>query len=131
MLSGITKRYDHRAITTDQFRQEAAAALPPKSDDPKLEGFFAQWVYGTGIPALKLSYSVKGAAPAVKLTATLTQTGVDDDFSAWTPIEIRFARGPSIVKWISSSSDPVTFSIALKQAPSKVVLDPHNAMLKQ
>ena len=131
MLSGITKRYDHRAITTDEFRQEAAAALPPKSDDPKLEGFFSQWVYGTGIPALKLSYTVKGTAPAVKLIAKLTQTGVDDDFSAWTPVEIRFARGPAITKWVASSSDPVTFTMTLKQAPSKVVLDPHNAVLKQ
>jgi aminopeptidase N len=131
VLSGIMKRYDHRAITTEDFRQEAAAALPPKSDDPKLEAFFGQWVYGTGIPALKLAYTLKGVAPAVKLTATLTQTGVDDDFSAWTPVEIRFARGPAVVKWIASASDPVTFSMTLKQAPSKVLLDPHNAVLKQ
>ena len=131
MLGGIMKRYDHRAITTEEFRQEAAAALPPKSDDPKLEGFFAQWVYGTGIPALKLTYTLKGAAPAVKLTAKLTQTGVDEDFSAWTPVEIRFPRGPAIVKWIASASDPVTFSMTLKQMPSKVVLDPRNAVLKQ
>jgi Peptidase family M1 domain len=131
MLSGIAKRYDHASLTTEQFRQEAAQALPPKSDDPKLEAFFAQWVYGTGIPALKFTYTVKGVAPAVKLTGTLTQTGVDDDFSALTPIEIRFAKGPSVTKWIPSSSDPATFTMTLKQAPSKVTLDPQNAVLKR
>lgn len=131
MLGVIVKKYDHRAISTEQFRQEAAAALPPKSHDPKLEAFFAQWVYGTGIPALKLSYTVKGAAPAVKLTGRLTQSGVDDDFSAWTPVEIRFGKGPSITKWIASASEPATFTMTLKQAPAKVLLDPHNAVLKR
>jgi Peptidase family M1 domain len=131
MLSGIVKRYDHASITTEQFRQEAAQALPPKSEDPKLEAFFAQWVYGTGIPTLKFTYSVKGVAPSVKLTGTLTQSGVEDDFSAWTPIEIRFGKGPSITKWIASASDPATFTMALKQPPTKVTLDPQNAVLKR
>jgi hypothetical protein len=131
MLSGIVKRYDHASITTEQFRQEAAQALPLKSEDPKLEAFFAQWVYGTGIPTLKFTYAVKGVAPSVKLTGTLTQSGVDDDFSAWTPIEIRFGKGPSITKWIASASDPATFTMTLKQTPTKVTLDPQNAVLKR
>lgn len=130
MLSSLAKKYDHRTLTTDQFRLEAAAALPPKSEDPKLETFFDQWVYGTGIPSLKLTYSVKGSAPAVKLTGTLTQSGVDDDFSVYTPIEIRFARGPSITKWVASGGDPATFTMTLKQPPSKVTLDPRNQILR-
>ncbi len=131
LLSRLTEKYDHAALTTDQFRQEAARSLPSKSEDPGLEAFFDQWVYGTGIPALKFTYTLKGAAPALKLTGTLTQSGVDDDFSAWTPIEIQFGHAPAIVKWIASSSDPVTFTVTLKQPPAKVLLDPHNAVLKR
>lgn len=131
MLAGIMKKYDHQSITTEQFRQEAAQALPPKSEDPKLEAFFSQWVYGTGIPQLKFTYTVKGVARAVKLTGTLTQTGVDDEFSAWTPVEIQFGKGPGITKWLAAGSDPVTFTMTLKQAPSRVVLDPKNAVLKR
>lgn len=130
LLSGLVTRYDHRNLTTEQFREEAAAALPPKSEDPKLEAFFDQWVYGTGIPALKFNYTLKGAAPNLKLSGTLTQSGVDDDFSALVPIEIRFAKGPSIMKWIDTGSEPATFSVALHQPPTKVVLDPKNAVLK-
>jgi hypothetical protein len=131
MLNGIAKRYDHASLTTEQFRQEAAAAMPPNSEDPKLEAFFAQWVYGTGIPSLKFTYTVKGVAPAVKLTGTLTQSGVEDDFSAWTPVEIQFGKGAPVTKWIASSSDPATFTMTLKQAPAKVVLDPKNAVLRR
>ena len=131
MLGDIVKRYDHASITTELFRKSAAQFLPPKSEDPTLEGFFDQWVYGTGIPALKLTYVLKGQAPAIRLVGTLTQSGVDEDFSAFTPVEIQLARGQSVTRWIASSSEPVTFTVALKQAPLKVVLDPHNAVLRR
>ena len=47
--------------------QLAADFLPPKSPDPKLEAFFDQWVYGTGIPQLKMTWSLKGKAPALRV----------------------------------------------------------------
>ena len=56
MLGELRRRYEGKTISTEQFRQLAAEFLPPKSPDPKLEAFFDQWVYGTGIPTLKLSY---------------------------------------------------------------------------
>jgi len=131
MLGDIVKRYDHASITTEQFRKSAAQFLPPKSEDPTLAGFFDQWVYGTGIPTLKLTYVVKGQAPALRLVGTLDQTGVDEDFSVLTPVEIQIARGQSVTRWIASSNQPVTFTVALKQTPLKVALDPHNAVLRR
>jgi hypothetical protein len=62
---------------------------------------------------------------------TLTQSGVGDDFSALTPVEIQVARGQSVTRWIASSNEPVTFTVALKQPPLKVSLDPHNAVLRR
>ena len=56
LLAEISKRYDRKDITTEEFRLLAAEYLPPKSDDPKLESFFEQWVYGTGIPTIKLTW---------------------------------------------------------------------------
>jgi hypothetical protein len=131
MLAEILKRYDGKAVSTEAFRGLAAAFLPPKSADPKLETFFEQWVYGTGIPTLKLTYTLRGKAPALKLVGTLTQSDVDDDFSALTPVEIQIARGRSITQWVASSSTPVTFTVPLKQSPLKVTLDPHHGVLRR
>jgi aminopeptidase N len=122
MLREVLKRYDHAEMTTEQFRQLAAAFLPPNSPDPKLESFFDQWVYGTGIPTLKLSYTVKGKAPDLKLTGTLTQTDVDDDFTALVPVEIRLAPGRTMTQWVRTGSDPVNFTVPLKAPPVKVTL---------
>ncbi|PWT99938.1 MAG: hypothetical protein C5B51_26020 [Terriglobia bacterium] len=131
LLAEIVKRYGRGEISTENFRALAAEFLPPKSDDPKLEAFFDQWVYGTGIPSLKLSYSLKGKAPALKLVGTLTQDEVPEDFSTLIPVEIQVARGKTTTQWVRSASDPVTFSVNLQQPPLKVTLDPHYAVLRR
>jgi len=131
LLGEISKRYDRKDITTEEFRLLAAEYLPAKSDDPKLESFFEQWVYGTGIPAIKLTWAVKGAAPNVRLTGTVTQTGVDDDFTAAVPVEVAIAKGRTMTQWVRSAEVPVTFTVALKAAPLKVTLDPHYALLRK
>ncbi len=131
LLGEISKRYDRKDITTEEFRLLAAEYLPPKSDDPKLESFFEQWVYGTGIPTVKLTWSVKGAAPNVRLLGTLTQSGVDEDFTATVPVEIVLAKGRTMTQWVRSAEVPVTFTVPLKAAPLKVTLDPHHALLRK
>jgi hypothetical protein len=131
MLGELMARYGGKQISTEDFRELAARFLPPKSDDPKLEAFFAQWVYGTGIPSLKLAWSIKGQAPSLRLVGTLTQSDVDEDFSAIAPVEIQVARGRSITQWVRSATDPVVFTVALTQPPLKVALDPHYAVLRR
>jgi hypothetical protein len=131
MLAELIARYGGKEISTEDFRELAARFLPPKSDDPKLEAFFAQWVYGTGIPSLKLTWSIKGKAPSLRLVGTLTQSEVDEDFSAAAPVEIQVARGRTITQWVRSAADPVAFTVALTQPPLKVALDPHYAVLRR
>lgn len=131
MLAQLRKRYQFRTVDTEQFRRLAAEFLPPKSPDPQLENFFDQYIQGTGIPTLKLSYAVKGKAPNVRLSGTITQSDVDEDFTTMAPVEIQIARGRPIVQWVRTSSEPATFSVALKQAPSKVTLDPAYSVLRR
>lgn len=131
MMREVLKRYDHQEITIEQFRQLAAEFLPPKSSDPKLELFFDEWVYNTGIPLFKLSYAVKGVAPSVRLTGTLTQSDVDPDFTTMVPVEIKVAGGRTITEWVRSAGEPVTFTVALKAAPAKVSLDPNHGVLRR
>ncbi len=131
MLGQLRKRYQFQPVTTDQFRKLAAEFLPAKTFDPDLEPFFEQWVYQTGVPALKLSYSVKGKGPAVRLTGTVSQADVDGDFCAFVPVEIQLPKGKPVIEWVRTSSEGATFSLALRQVPSKVTLDPGNDILRK
>jgi hypothetical protein len=129
MLRQLPKRYRYATLTTEQFRALAAGFLPKGSVDPSLETFFENWVYSTGIPALRMQYSAKGKEPAVKVTGTVSQSDVGEGFTAWVPIQIQLAGGKSVTQWVRTDSEPVSFSVALKQAPLKVLLDPAGSVL--
>ena len=130
MLGEIRKRYAYRPLTTEYFREIAAEYSPKGLPDPKLENFFDNWIYATGLPTLEFSSSVKGKAPSVTLNLTLKQSGVNEDFGIDLPVEIRLpGQAKPLVKWIRSSSEPVTLSVALKAVPTKVELAPGAGVL--
>jgi aminopeptidase N len=129
MLGELRRRYQYRAITTEQFRLLAAQFLPARSPDPQLEAFFDQWVYGTGIPTLKFNHSVRGKAPSLRISGTVTQSDADEDFSVYVPIEVQFGKGRSVTHWVRTVAGPAPFSLTVRQAPSKILLDPANSVL--
>jgi hypothetical protein len=121
LLRDVSSHY--HSISTDQFR-ELASHYAPASPDPGLKIFFDNWVYGTGIPAVKLSYSWR----ALKLSGTVTQRDVDDSFAAFVPVEVQ-TGSKSNVYWLATGTDPAPFSIALKSSPTKVTLLPADCLM--
>ena len=118
----VNKRFVHSSISTEQFRMLAEEILTGKQGTNALAEFFESWVYGTGVPALSLDYTVRGKAPSLKITAAVAQSGVDDDFGIEVPVEIQFARGPSITHWVRTSNEPTNFVVNVKQAPTRVFI---------
>jgi aminopeptidase N len=132
MLAELRRRYEFKAIETEEFRRLCAEFMPPGAIDAKLENFFDQWVYGTGVPTLKLAYSVKGKPGAYKLTGTVTQSDADEDFSVAVPVEIQTGRGKPVVQQVrTSSGESVSFSVNVAVANAKAVLDPGWSVLKR
>jgi len=131
MLAGLRKEYERKALSTEQFRLLASRFLPPQSADPQLEDFFDQWVYGTGIPSLKLNYSVKAKGGALRLTGAVTQNDVDSDFSVLAPVEIQLGHGKTLTRWVRTGEGPAAFSWTLPSAPVKVQLDPNFSVLRR
>ena len=107
---------NHHSIDTEEFR-ELASHYAPKSPDGDLKIFFDNWVYGTGIPAVKLSYTWRGS----KLSGTLVQRDVDEAFSANVPVEVQIGN-KSEIHWLATGSDPIAFSLPMKLRPTKVTL---------
>jgi hypothetical protein len=121
LLAELPKRYSGSVVTTEGFRHTAAEFLPSKGTDPYLENFFESWVYGTGIPALKLDYSVRGKAPTLRVNGTVRQSGVDEEFSPDIPIEVQSGKGAAeVVKWVRTGDSPAGFTLAVKQPGVKL-----------
>lgn len=130
MLAALRQRYEFQPVTTEDLRRLAAEFSPQGLPDASLENFFDSWVYSTGIPTLSVTSSVKGKAPALQLQVTVRQTDVPEDFGIDVPVEIRVPGDTKPrVKWIRTSSEPVSFTVPLRRGPAKVELSPGDAVL--
>lgn len=116
LLREVCNLYRFRPLSTEQFR-ELAQQYMPSSTDASLKAFFDSWVYGTGIPSVMLRYSVHGP----KLTGTISQSDVDDAFTAMVPVEVLSGKQRNVY-WLATAGDPVSFTLSLKAPPSKVTL---------
>ena len=131
MLAELRRRYEWQNVSTEEFRLLCAEFLPPQSPDPKLEDFFDQWVYGTGVPTLKMKYAVTGKPGSYQLKGAVTQEDVPEDFSVLVPVDIQTAPGKHVVKQVRTGSDPAAFTIAVTALNAKAVLDPGSSVLRR
>ena len=122
MLAELRHRYEFKVVTTEGFRALVKEYVAPKVSKNSVDLFFDNWVYSTGVPSLKLSYAVKPAAKQWKVSGTIEQSAVDNDFTAEVPVEIQFAKGPSQIVWVETSDEPATFSATIQDLPVKVAL---------
>ncbi len=120
VLAELRRQYEFRAAGTADLLDLVKESLPPGVSADSMDAFFDNWVYSTGIPTLRVKYSVKGKAPSWKISGTVEQSSIDDNFSVDIPVEIQFAKGAAQTVWVRTSSDPVPFSATLKQPPVRV-----------
>jgi len=130
LLGEVCKRYRFQAISVTDFQRMAATYLPKGSPDPYLDAFFDHWVENTGIPTLSLQTSLKGKAPAYKLTLTLTQSDVEEKTSLMVPVEVQLTRTNSKTYWLPTGPEPSSLTIPLRARPLKITLDPGGTILK-
>jgi len=130
LLAELRRRYEFKLVSTADFQTLARELRPRALSAEGVDAFFDNWVYATGIPTLKLRYTVKGVAPAVKLSGSIDQSGAGDDFSVDAPVEVQFAKGPPQTIWVRTTGDDNTFTANLRQVPLHVVI-PDDVLIKK
>jgi hypothetical protein len=74
----LLRDFPNKPISNEDLRKTASEFVPAGQPDRSLELFFDTWVYGTGIPVIKLNRKGPDWVAFV--------TGVDDDFAVDLPI---------------------------------------------
>ncbi|MGH9584073.1 MAG: M1 family aminopeptidase, partial [Bryobacteraceae bacterium] len=92
----MLSQYAAKPISDEDFRHLASEFVPAGQGDRSLTDFFDAWVYGTGIPTLRL----RGAGR----NASLDMSGVDDEFTDDIPLACRSRQGRSETRWVLASS---------------------------
>ncbi len=122
ILAELRRRYASKTVTTADFRALVRELRPKSVSAEAVDAFFDNWVYATGIPALKLKYTVKGAAPLWKVSGTIEQSGVDEDFAADVPVEIQSGKGATQIEWVRTSGKETAFTANVRALPARVAV---------
>jgi aminopeptidase N len=147
-LRALRDESTNQALTTAGFRAIAERYVVPEVNAEKgrsLEWFFDQWIYGVGIPEVKVSAKVeapraaipgKKAAPRAspgKVTGTAVLEGVDESWLLPIPIYVQTPRGDVFagvaVGEAGTPREQTRFSLPLPAPSQKALPDPLQTLL--
>jgi aminopeptidase N len=104
LQSRIINEYQNKLITNEDFRRLAASVTPDDEPDKSLTSFFDNWIYSTGIPAMKFH--------SATTAATLKISGVDDGFSVDLPLRCLGQDGKEQVVWVHAGAGDNSFDMS-------------------
>jgi aminopeptidase N len=126
MMRDFTQTYDNKAASTEDFK---AIAEKYMLDDMNLDGngrldwFFNQYVYGTGLPTYDFKYTVADAGGGQwKFTGTITQSGVPEGWKDVLPLYIEYNRNIIRVGNVNIMQRVTTWEQMLPFKPTRFIL---------
>ena len=133
MLREFVIAYQGANPSTEDFIRHADKYLTPALDldhDHRLDWFFTDWVYGTGIPDYKLHSSTRHLASGKYATqGTIEQSGVSSGFEMLVPMVAIYGREKKVTLGlvaVSGAGGHFNFSTTTK--PARVAIDEDNLL---
>jgi hypothetical protein len=133
LLRGFVATYQGMDVSTEDFIRYAEKYMSHVSDlenNRRLDWFFNEWVYETGVPTYKLQSSVVQLSPKKFLVqGAITQSGVSSDFEMLVPVvaEVGKDKRASLGR-VPVSEDGGRFKFTTTERPKRVAIDVDNLL---
>jgi aminopeptidase N len=133
MLRDFIKQYQGQSVSTEDFIRYAEKYMTAQSDlerNHKLDWFFNEWVYDTGVPEYSLTSEVRvSTAGGYVVRGTITQSHVPENFVMPVSLLAVFGREKRVVlgKVVVGGSGGV-FRFNVLQKPQRVMIDDQNLL---
>ncbi len=132
LLRDFLAAYRGTAVSTQDFVRFAQRYMTPASDldrNGKLDWFFNEWVYSTGVPEYRLKTSIRRLAPgSYQVQGTITQIDAPIGFEMLVPVIAAYGPHRSREAYSRRFMVPVSspaghFHFATPTAPERVAID--------
>ncbi len=128
MMQDFTRSYFNQAASTEDFKRIVEKHMTAQMNldgNGRMDWFFNQWVYGTGVPHYVFSYTVEtGPQPnTYVLRGRIQQSGVSDQFKMPVPVYLWQGKRKLQAGWIIANGPETTFDATLGFKPDKVTLN--------
>ncbi|MGO8818453.1 MAG: M1 family aminopeptidase [Terriglobia bacterium] len=133
MLRDFVSQYQGQSVSTEDFIHHAEKYMTPASDlekNHKLDWFFDEWVYDTGIPAYTLKTDIH-ALPSGKyvIQGGITQSEVPTDFEMPVRLVASYGRDKRVtLGQVVVGSSGGQFKFTALQRPQRVTIDEENLL---
>jgi hypothetical protein len=133
MLRDFVTHYQGQSVCTEDFIHHAEKYMTAESDlehNHKLDWFFNEWVYDTGIPAYTLKTEVRALATGQYVVqGAITQSDVPEDFEMPLRVVALYARDKRItLGQVVVSAEGAHFKFTAPRKPLRVVIDEENLL---
>ena len=128
MLRDFVSHYQGQSVSTEDFIHHAEKYMTPSSDlerNHKLDWFFDEWVYDTGIPVYTLKTEVR-ALPTGKfvIQGDIAQSDVPSDFEMPVRLVALYGRDKRVtLGQVVVGSNGAQFKFTAPQKPQRVMID--------
>jgi hypothetical protein len=133
MLRDFVVHYQGQSVSTEDFVSHAEKYMTPQNDlerNHKLDWFFNEWVYGTGIPTYTLNTEVRALASGQYVVeGTITQSNVPEDFEMPVRVVGLYARDKrATLGQVVVGGDGSHFKFTAARRPLRVLIDDENLL---
>jgi hypothetical protein len=134
MMHDYTQTYGNDAASTEDFKGIVEKHMNSHMDldgNHRMDWFFDQYVYGTGVPEYHFDYEIAqpGSDGKVKVSVTIDRAGVPDGWKDTLPIYMDKGGKPQLVAWVSVRAAHTTGDIELPAPPEKLELNANEDIL--
>jgi hypothetical protein len=135
MMQDFCKTFDNKAASTEDFKAIVEKHIINAMDVEKnhrMDWFFRQYVYGTGIPRYEFRYEIKAEGEGQwRISGKVTRSGVPDNWIDILPIYIHQGNVTGRLGFVNATQPTAEFNVALKFKPDKLSLNDFEDMLAE
>jgi hypothetical protein len=133
MLRDFVGQYQGQSVSTEDFVRHAEKYMTAESDlehNHKLDWFFDEWVYDTGIPEYTLKTDVRALANGqYEVQGTITQSNVPTDFEMPVRVVALYASNKRVtLGQVVVGTDGSHFKFIAPRKPLRVMMDEENLL---
>ena len=133
MLRDFIGKYQGQSVSTEDFIHHVEKYMTAESDldkNHKLDWFFNEWVYETGVPTYRIETNVRRlAADKYLVQGSITQSDVPGDFEMLVPVVAIYAKDKRVTLGrVAVSENGGRFKFTTTRKPSRVTIDEENLL---
>ncbi len=133
LLRDFVAAYQGKDVSTEDFMRHAEKYMTHASDlehNRRLDWFFNEWVYETGVPTYQIQSSVKPLSSRRFLVqGSITQSGVSSDFEMLVPVVAEMGKDrKAVLGRVPVSEDGGRFKFTTTERPKRLAIDEDNLL---